>query len=255
MKFKQRHEEHENHERWLVSYADFITLLFAFFVVMYATSSQNLEKEKKFEQSIRAEFKFPPGGVVTGSVVDLGPNQGPKMVEENPGSQQQASLVNNAELEEEMEKKLTATLSIDEKDKTVLGLRHEVMGMRMSLAAATFFHSGSAKIKKEGTQILNKIAKILKTSKYRLLVEGHTDDLPVVKGSEYESNWELSAARASQVVRYLIQVHGFPSKRLTAVAHADQRPLVPNTNEKNRAINRRIEIMFLTAPETPYDEF
>lgn len=251
------HEEHENSERWLVSYADFITLLFAFFVVLYATSSQNKEKEKQFEESIRETMKLPQaegggggGGAGSGAAANMGTQAG---FEPGGGSTAQSRLANNADLQEKLEKEVSEKMSPEER-KTVISLRHDLFGVRMSLAASSVFPTGSAKIRREALPTLDKIAQMMKASTFKMLVEGHTDDQPIAPGGSFDSNWELASARATQVVRYLAKVHAIPEARLAAVSYADQRPLAPNTTEENRTQNRRIEILFITG-ESPYDEF
>lgn len=253
MKNKKYVEENEGTERWMVSYADFITLLFAFFVVLYATSNQNIEKEKRFQDSIRQEFNYPTiGGSLNPALLVATVNSGKAI--DDISNKEQTKLINNADLEESIEKDLAVLLSENQRKETVTTLRHDTMGVRMSLSAASFFQPGSAKIRREGIQVLDKIAVVLKKTNYRLMVEGHTDDLPVASNSGFESNWELAGSRASQVIRYLIKVQGIAPKRLAAMSYADQRPLVPNISEENRNKNRRIEIMFVTT-ESPFDDF
>lgn len=253
------HEEPENHERWLVSYADFITLLFAFFVVMYATSSQNTEKEKQFEESIRESLKLPASTGGGGGGGGPGGGAAPTLAQqaglESPrgASDSQERLASNAEYQEKLEKEIGAKFSDGEKQ-AVTSLRHDLFGVRVSLAASMIFPTGSAKIRREALPVLDKIAQLMKGNQFRMLVEGHTDDRPIEPGGSFDSNWELGSARATQVVRYLAKVHGIPESRLAAVSYADQRPLAPNTTEDNRARNRRIEILFVTG-DSPFDEF
>lgn len=265
---RKAHEEHENHERWLVSYADFITLLFAFFVVLYATSTQNTEKEKKFEKSIREEMKMPSeegsgvngsGGGLAGANGGLGSsmsrNANPNMPDPQGPPAYHNRVVASAELQEKLENKMASAMAQQEL-KSIGTLRHDAIGVRMSLAAETFFPSGSAKLKKDALQTLDKIAEMLKSTSNRLLIEGHTDNVPLAPGTGFETNWELSSARASQVIRYLAKVHGINPKRMAAMSYADQRPLVPNDSPENRAKNRRIEILILNGENgSPYDEF
>lgn len=262
MRRKKQHEP-ENHERWLVSYADFITLLFAFFVVLYATSTQNAEKEKKFEESIREELKLPsssgplPGSGAGGLSQQAG--GGRQIIASAAGDPdekvvaQQGQLVRSGELQERIERKIASSMSSGEQ--TAIGpLRHDAIGVRMTLAASSFFPSGSAKIKRSALSTLDKVADLVKPNDYRVLIEGHTDDLPLPQDSNFESNWELASARATAVVRYFAKVHRVNPKRLAALSYADQRPLVPNVSEQNRAQNRRIEILILTG-DNPYEEF
>lgn len=238
MRARKKHEEHENHERWLVSYADFITLLFAFFVVLYATSSQNEEKEKKFEDSVRSSFRMMggmgnlnQGGILNGQVFD-------------PLEMVQKRNVGNGELEDTVERILEKSMSKDEKKGAISGIRHDNTGVRISLAAANFFPSGSSKLRLPALKSLDKIAQILKLSGRQIVIEGHTDDQQLA-GGNLESNWELGSLRATSVVRYLIKYHQMDAKKLAAASYADQRPLVPNTSEENRAKNRRIEILIV----------
>lgn len=250
--------EHENSERWLVSYADFITLLFAFFVVMYATSTQNSEKEKKFESSIRESMRLPQSGGEGGAGGGSGASAAAAAASELGAAsdtmmQTQGRLAGNADVQEKIEKSVQEKLG-PENGQVVTSLRHDLFGVRMSLAASTVFPTGSAKMKREALPTLDKIAAILKQQPYKMLIEGHTDDQPIAEGSEFASNWELASARATQVVRYLVKVHGIPADKLAAVSYADQRPLTPNVDEESRAKNRRIEILFITG-DSPYDEF
>lgn len=239
MSRRQKHEEHENYERWLVSYADFITLLFAFFVVLYATSSQNEEKEKKFEDSIRAQFKM------VGNVGDSQSQTGGMLGQViDPIDVFQNKNVGNGELEDYVQRIIQKNMSEEERKLAIGGLRHDSMGVRISLAASTFFPVGSSKLRLPALRSLDKVANILKASGRRLIIEGHTDNQQIV-GGQIDSNWELASLRATSVVRYLIKYHGIESKRLAAISYADTKPLVPNTTDENRAKNRRIEILIV----------
>jgi chemotaxis protein MotB len=243
---KKKHEEHENHERWLVSYADFITLLFAFFVVLYATSNSNTEKEKKLEESIRQNFGM---AMAVGAGGGSGSGQGASpffgafdslsMPTEFP------KRAGPAELQDYVERVLDKTLTKEEKKEAITSLRHDSMGVRVTLAASTFFPIGSAKMRLPALQALDKVAAVLKQTDLKVLVEGHTDDLPVT-GGQFETNWELAGSRASSVVRYLSKVHKIDTTRMAAISYADQRPVTPNTDEESRAKNRRIELLIVT---------
>lgn len=241
---KNHSEEHENQERWLVSYADFITLLFAFFVVLYATSSQNLEKEKKFEESVRTEFKM---AAITTSINPTASAVSSGQVIE-PIELFRQKNVDNAELEEYVVRLLKKNMSEEERKTAIEGIRHDNMGVRISLAASTFFPPGSAKLRLPALRSLDKVANILKISNKKIIIEGHTDD-QVLAGSQIESNWELASLRATSVVRYLIKYHKIDPTRMAAISYADQRPLVDNTTESNREKNRRIEILIINSED------
>lgn len=235
----KKHEEHENHERWLVSYADFITLLFAFFVVLYATSSQNEEKEKKFEESVKASFKMV--GVMGARDQNLGNPLGQVF---DPLEMIAKRNIGNEELEDYVDRILSKNMTEEERKMTIANLRHDQMGVRISLAASTFFPSGSSKLRLPALKSLDKVAQILKVANRQVVIEGHTDDQAVV-GGNVDSNWELGSLRATSVVRYLIKFHQIDPKKLAAASYADQRPVVANTSETNRAKNRRIEILIV----------
>lgn len=242
---KKKVEEHENHERWLVSYADFITLLFAFFVVLYATSTQNVEKEKKFEESVRASLKIAAsfsdrgggqgGGAIFGQVFD-------------PFDMIQKRDIGNTELEDSLNRILKKSMTEQEQKETISKIRQDRDGVRISLAASTFFPSGSAKLRLPALKTLDKIAKILKLTNRPVVIEGHTDDQAVV-GGNFESNWELASQRATSVVRYLEKYQDINPRFLSAVSYGSQRPLFSNDSEANRNKNRRIEILILNRPD------
>lgn len=246
-KRKSQHEEHENHERWLVSYADFITLLFAFFVVMYATSTNNQEKQKSFQESVRMNLSLVGGGdgnasgssgAADGNVggLDAGdsfislegfPSRG------GPGEVQQY-------LSQVMEKKMGAS----DKEK-IQQLRHDAIGVRIELASSQFFLPGGVRLRRSALQTLDRIAALLKETDKKIVIEGHTDNTPVVANSLYESNWELASMRATSIVRYFIKYHQIPPDRLAAISYADTRPLQSNDSEEGRSRNRRIEIYLI----------
>ncbi|MDZ4660247.1 MAG: OmpA family protein [Pseudomonadota bacterium] len=231
-----RPEEPENHERWLISYADFITLLFAFFVVMYATAQRNPEKEKQFEKSIRkylyevASFGGEGAGDSgTGTLqVSLG-KKGP------------------AELKDLIARELKPISEGADGNSIVEEITHDSLGVRIRLVASGLFRAGSAKLNDSAFEPLKQIGEILEKMDGKIIIEGHTDNTPI-KTREFPSNWELSSARATRLVRHLIEWQGLTPNKILAVAYADQKPLVPNNNEKNRAKNRRIEI-FITSKD------
>jgi chemotaxis protein MotB len=251
---KRRHEEHENHERWLVSYADFITLLFAFFVVMYATSNSDLEKQKQFEDSVKSELKL--------TVVNIGSGARGGQGHADAAALDQVlnELVNPvdnfprrgspAEVQDFVERQLKRQMSQEEMDQAGIQVRRDALGARVTLNAASFFPSGDARLKKSSLTALSKVANVLATTERRIIIEGHTDDRPIEDGT-FPSNWELASLRATSVVRYLAKYHNIKESRLAAMSYADQRPLVANNNEENRARNRRVEILITSQMADP----
>jgi chemotaxis protein MotB len=255
MRKKRAHEEHENHERWLVSYADFITLLFAFFVVLYATSSQNEEKEKKFEENVRAEFKL---AVVGGGQAGVGSSFGSGGLLGNVIDSLDAfpSKGKGAlEVRDFLERALRKNLTPEERQQYVANLKTDNGGVRLSLAAQELFAADSVKLKPQAMHALESISQILIKSPYHIQVEGHTDRSEEPPGQAVgrqqaiqprENAWDLASLRATQIVRYLIKVHKLPASQLSAVSYGDTRPVASNSTEEGRSKNRRIEFYILT---------
>jgi len=245
---KSRHAEHENHERWLVSYADFITLLFAFFVVMYATSTNNEEKQKKFEDSVRVNLHL--GAQKDGkSQKDSDGTAGINLSELVPELNTPVSVFPKQggpkEVEDYLDRSLDKKISKEVRQKMISSVRHDGFGARITLAASSFFPTGSAKLKYSSLQVLDQIADLIKETDRRIVIEGHTDNEPII-GGMFESNWELASLRATSVVRYLIKYQKVDPKRLAAISYADQKPIADNSTEEGRAQNRRIEILVAT---------
>jgi chemotaxis protein MotB len=245
----KKSEEPENHERWLVSYADFITLLFAFFVVMYATSNSDLEKQKKFEDSVKSNFSLnvtmqgQGAGAAPPTVTELVPElKSPLGVFPRQGGPQEMQDYVNRFVQTKMQKQGAGM---------VLSQQHDLVGARISLAASSFFPTGSSKLKYSALKVLDQVAELLKETDKKVIIEGHTDDQIIQPQNNLqrslviESNWELASLRATSVVRYLIKYHGIEAKRLAAISYADQRPIVANNSDENRAKNRRIDILIV----------
>ncbi len=241
---KGKDEEPENHERWLVSYADFITLLFAFFVVMYATSSNDQEKQKSFQDSVRVNLKLTGSGADSTEKGDAGNIGGDKATDvliplegfpANRGPGETKDYLNRF-----IEKKFD-----DEEKSKIQELRHDALGVRIALASAQFFNPGGIKIKVGALKALDKIALLLKETDRKVVIEGHTDTTAVSKDAPYESNWELASLRATSIVRYFQKYHDIDPKRMSAISYAETRPLKSNDSEEGRSQNRRIEIYII----------
>jgi chemotaxis protein MotB len=245
---KRKHEEeHENHERWLVSYADFITLLFAFFTILYATSQKDISKAKEFETSARKAFR---------TVLDFGGTVGDHMSYDAAGKLIPPPIdlfppagAGPTEVQDALERLIEKTVSEEEQASMIQGIRHDTVGVHVSLAAEALFPSGSDQILAGGLAALDKLAKILKVSNRKLVIEGHTDNIPI-RGQKFISNWDLAAARSTKIVRYLIAKHKIAANRMVAVSYADQKPVAPNETEEGRAKNRRIDVLIVTGENT-----
>jgi chemotaxis protein MotB len=238
---KRKHEEHENHERWLVSYADFITLLFAFFVVMYATSTSNEEKQKDFEDSIKLNFHLvgkggsqENGDTIENAISELIMPVGNFPKKGGPG-----------EVADYVERSLDKSMGADQKKNVVQDIYHDAVGVKIALTGSALFMPGSAKLKMSALESLDKIADVLRSHNKKVIIEGHTDDTPI-EDSTFPSNWELAGARASSVVRYLVKYQKLDPKRFISISYGDQKPIVPNDSDEHKSLNRRIEIFIVT---------
>ncbi len=239
---RRSREEHENHERWLVSYADFITLLFAFFVVMYATSTNNIDKQKEFENSVRVNLKL---GAAE-KPVSAAPNAGEIIAEyiqgKDGGPESFPQKGSKAEVADYVSRYLSKQMDATTKNELNLEVRHDTVGVHVSLAASSVFPEGEYKMKRASLKVLNQIGELLSQTNRKIIIEGHTDNQPI-KSQTVASNWELASLRATSVVRYLIKYQNIDPKRLAAISYADQKPIAPNDTPENRAKNRRIEIL------------
>lgn len=243
---KRKHgEEGGGHEtagmmRWLVTYADMITLLLALFIMLYAISTLDIQRFKALVEEFQALFAGGGSVSVTSGgkgLLRLGApeSQKPLVAPLLPGKKPEMHE------EEEILEKFVEREKLEGK---VL-IHREERGLVVSiLTDGIFFERGSAKLSEDAKQFLRQIAPILKASRRFIRVEGHTCNLPI-QTSRYPSNWELSMARATNVVRYLIAC-SVPSNRLSAVGYGEFRPMFPNTNEENRRLNRRVDIVLLS---------
>jgi len=248
---KKKHPEHVSHERWLVSYADFITLLFAFFVVMFAVSQVDSKKLGRFVESVNVAFQVqglfpnssgvPIGGGISGNAAV------PPVVTPRPSVLEHESPGRTASsIQKEMEQKI-AEFGVG----NIVELRYDKTGVVLCLTEEGFFRPGSAVVRHESLDLLRKLVAPLRDLEYPLAVEGHTDDSPI-RAIEYPSNWELSIARATVLVRFLTDEAGFDPERLSATGFAEYRPLEENSTLEGRARNRRVEIVVRTEAASPY---
>jgi chemotaxis protein MotB len=251
---KKKEEEHENHERWLVSYADFMTLLFAFFTTLYAISNVDAQKMGKMVMSMRQSFDstvFTPGS----KTLSLSKGQGSadsssgrdlvqsiqlsKLERSKAGSQ----IVNGGKEMGQL-KRSVETLLGPALQKGIIRTHIEPRGLVVTLGEGGFFDSGSAEIKPEGRDWLDAIALGLMPVGNQIRIEGHTDNVPI-SNLIFPSNWELSSARASNVVRYLISRFAFTPELLSPAGFAEYRPSAPNDTEDGKSRNRRVDIVVL----------
>ncbi len=211
-------EENENVERWLITYADLITLLLAFFIMMYAVSKQDAEKYRSFSRQLRSIF-------VAGSGIT-----------EGKSGILDAEEILKSDLQNEIGK-------LDE-GKGAISVIVDERGVVIRILDKAFFDEGKADLKENARKTIDKIAPIVKRIPNHIRVEGHTDNVPI-HNAEFKSNWELSVRRATEVVRYLIETAQIPPSRLSAAGYAEFKPIADNETPEGRALNRRIEIIIL----------
>ncbi len=233
----------ENHERWLISYADFITLLFAFFVVMYAISIVNEGKYAVLSEALGDAFGgrsvAPQAHTSVEPVLPLSHIVNRKRVE---------AARRERERMEVLAKDLTATLMPLVKSGQVR-VTQNARGIGIELNASVLFAQGEATLQQEAREVLGAVAGLLKDTPQRIEVEGHTDNLPITN-ERFASNWELSAVRAASVVRLFIE-SGVQDVRLSAIGHGATRPVAPNDTPANQARNRRVAVMILASVPEP----
>ncbi|TWD99255.1 chemotaxis protein MotB [Pseudomonas sp. AG1028] len=235
---RRRHEEHENHERWLVSYADFITLLFAFFVVMYSISSINEGKYKILSQTLTGVFNQPDRSIKPIPVGDERPRttEPDRSMVDEESSQQQVAASTLQNIADSIRDAFGGLLQSDQ-----LKVRGNELWIEIELSSGLLFPSGDALPNDEAFEIIEKIAKILAPYGNPIHVEGFTDNQPI-KTPQYPTNWELSAARAASIVR-MLAMDGVDPSRLAAVGYGEFQPVADNATAEGRARNRRVVLV------------
>ena len=269
---KKKHEEHENHERWLVSYADFITLLFAFFVVMYSVSAVNEGKFRVLSESLVAAFRDKPKSL---EPVQLGspvrspplPGQAHDPAPPQPGlmpplplpiqnrdnvSQKAAAAAAQAKIEAERAKAISQMAADLEKelapliDQNLVSVRRNKFWLEVEIKTSILFPSGSARLANSAIATLKKVAVILSSYPNPIHVEGFTDNQPI-NTLAFPSNWELSAARAASVV-HLFSAAGIQAERMAAIGYGEYQPVADNATAEGRNANRRVVLVVLADP-------
>mgnify|MGYP000715314557 CR=1 FL=1 len=238
-------DESQNVDRWLVSYADFVTLLFAFFVVMYAISSVNEGKYRVLSDTLVAAFNTPPKSstpiqigkpIEDVAVPQTAPGVAKPIRVEPPRVDDQKARM--ARIARKVENSLRPLI-----DKNLIKVTHNKLWVEIEIKSSILYSSASAELEIEAYAPLKKLAKVLKALPNNIDVEGHTDNL-AIKTSLYPSNWELSAARAASVVHLFTQ-QGISPTRLAAIGYGEFRPVAGNDSVKGRRKNRRVKVIIL----------
>jgi chemotaxis protein MotB len=224
---RRRHEP--NADRWLISYADFITLLFAFFVVMYAVSQANHGDTKALSESVKRALE--------GAAAEPAPSV----------SKLEKSVLDDArslaEAHRTLENQLARQIAAGELD-VVLDPR----GVVISLREKGFFPSGGDQVYPKAWESLEKVANVIRDLPNAIRLEGHTDATPI-HNARFHSNWDLSAARSIAVLTFLQERCGLEARRFTIAGHADNRPIGDNDSEEGRARNRRVDLLIVSAKQ------
>ena len=270
MRHKHEHEDHVNHEAWAIPYGDLITLLLAFFVVMYAVSSVNEGKYRVLSDSLSAAFRGTPkttapieiGDKVIkvkrdDTVAGLTPSQAMKLPGQN--ERDQKSLVEQfnkmgrniatdggegpglRQLAEQVEQAMASLISKD-----LVTVTRKPLWVEVEIKTDILFPSGSAEMQPQAVAILDGIAGILKPLASPIRVEGHTDNRPI-RTAQFPSNWELSAARASRIVR-LFEERGIAPERMSVAGQGEYQPVADNATAEGRNRNRRVTLVILDVP-------
>lgn len=229
--------------RWVISYADFVTMLLALFMVMFATSSMGDVKVKDINKSIQKVFasKTINETKEIDNSSDNQPEQEAQSPLENTGKtilEGGDGILDSSKIIEQIEKDIDINTSIK--------VMKSDRGIVIRLNDTMLFDPGSAIIKKEASETLDKIASTLSKFQNPVLIEGHTDSMPI-QNERFPSNWELSTARATNIIKYLVQKQNFPPDRLSAVGYGEYMPVEKNTTPQGRAKNRRVDIIVLSS--------
>jgi chemotaxis protein MotB len=258
---KHKHPEHVNHERWLVSYADFITLLFATFTALYALSKADASKAKAVADGMREAFGTSGAKMVNMEALDVNgiPSDKSRLPkgegnQNTPPSTKEAGKQEFEEIKKEVEEFLMTKGMLDK-----VAIDQQERGLVVSMKEGGFFESGSADLKESAYTVLAELAQKIKEYRNPVRIEGHTDNVPM-SSRTYPSNWELSSARATSVVRVLTDRFKVASGKISATGFGDSRPKTSNDTPAGRARNRRVDIVILSGsgeasePETILDD-
>lgn len=276
---EEEHEEHVNHEAWVIPYADMLTLLMALFLMLWATSTVNEEKFAALADSLRDAFGNGTGemhqttlegspGVFDGQESGVEGGDRDKIPDsEDPAILAQAARISPIEelsaeqalkreqSRQELEQRETAVMNTIQKQIAdhaasegvleSLKFRQTERGLVITIVTdEVVFDSGSAQLKPKGERIVQVITDPLKRAPNRIMVEGHTDN-QAISTSQYPSNWELSGARGASVLRYMVERSGFEAQRISHAGYGDTQPVGSNNDPAGRASNRRVEVVVL----------
>jgi chemotaxis protein MotB len=255
MALKKEPEKHANHERWLVSYADFITLLFAVFTTLFAMSQTDKKKVEEVMASLQQSFGMVTAGapspkinVIPSKQMSVVPTIKPEITVLPGRSRTNAAGQGKGRAEEKDFRQIKSSIEAylikqGAQNKVMLGITRR--GLIVSLKEAGFFDSGQAQIKPSAYDLINTIAEAMTQYNNPLRIEGHTDNIPI-NTSQFPSNWELSSARSTNVLKYLLKYFDTEPEKISATGYGEFRPVADNATAEGRAKNRRVDIVMLS---------
>ena len=254
---KKKHPEHVNHERWLVSYADFITLLFAFFVVLFASGQNDKRKSVKLAQAMQSAFQY--NGIFdqhakTPPLTDDPATQPaatpsplmlpvPAAIDGEQISHPIGTPAAEAAVEHHLQQALTQAVAAHQLSVSAITVHSEPEGLVLSLREAGFYTSGSADVRADSLAGLQTLIAALPPNA-PMRIEGHTDNIPI-HTAQFATNWELSTARAAGITRFLLEAHIADPTHIAAAGYAEFHPIASNATEEGRSRNRRVDIVLL----------
>ncbi len=251
MKLRKRRRKDRGAPKWMVTYADMVTLILVFFILLFSMSQIDLEKFEALAESFRSSkiFEQSPSPIPMENPAENtdAKQSGLQMDESDEKEEEQDTSEQDKDSADDLLRQVTAFLDKNDLNNVVTASQTEE-GVVLTLQEKVLFDSGEADIIEDGEVLLDKVNILLNTISNDVRIEGHTDNRPI-SNYRFPSNWELSSARASRVVRYLIDNGDVEKDRFSAAGYGDTRPLVPNDSSANWAKNRRVEIVLLQEAE------
>ncbi|MGI2328510.1 flagellar motor protein MotB [Planococcus sp. YIM B11945] len=252
MKRKKKHEEHVD-ESWLIPYADILTLLLALFIVLFAASEVDSKKFEAISQAFNSELEGGTGVLEQQAAVETFEETSPipEVSEENPAGKSKEEIAVEQDFKELGDLQEKVETYIKEKGLAPrLQTKLTAKGLLLTIKEGVLYTPGSADMSAEAQKIAVEISNLLITDKPRFIyIEGHTDNVPVAQSGKYPSNWELSAGRAINFMKLLLENDQLDPKKFSATGYGEFQPLTSNKTEKGRAENRRVEVLI-----SPYTE-
>lgn len=242
---KRRDDSEGSQPSWMTTYSDLMSLLLTFFIMLFAFSSIDMQRFREALVSLQGAL-----GVLGGGPALLEPGEmpippdDPSQIDDDSKAMLQAYtelVIIKAQLEEYLgEKGLRGKVHVEMNKR----------GLLIRFTDTVLFDLGMARLRPDSQALLKDLAKFIGPIGNEIIVEGHTDNVPLRRGAQYETNWELSTARATTVVRYFIERLGLAPKRFSAAGYGEYRPVLPNTSYANRELNRRVDILIIASDET-----